>query len=83
MRRYDIRDHRLDTLPLVVIRSTRAHAYHAPTGDGVAICGPHTGRRTRIDEVPPSAKPCDNCFTERVVEEYSARDAVVPLRREE
>ena len=83
MRRYDLRDQRLDTLPLVVIRGTSPRAYHAPTGDGVAICGPHTGRRCRVDKVPSSSRPCRDCFTERVVERYADRDPALPLRREE
>jgi len=83
VKRYDVRDHRLDTLPLVVIHGTSPRAYHAPIGDGVAICGPHTGRRTRIDKVPSSSRPCRKCFSERVVERYADRVPSLPLRREE
>jgi len=69
---------RLDALPIEGLVSTAdsAGAIHAPAGDGVALCGRQVdGWRRRVETMPATARPCRDCFTDRVAEKYAPRDA--------
>jgi hypothetical protein len=72
----DVPGERLDAVPReVLVAGAGAIAYHAPAGEDRALCGRTVdGRRRKVEHTPPSTRPCQECFTERLVDAYSGRD---------
>jgi len=75
----DLEADKLDALPIRALVATSrgtTHAFHAPTGDQVALCGRQIdGRTRRVETMPAASSPCRDCFTERVAEKYGPREA--------
>ena len=62
--------------PEVLVGVGDADTYHAPSADGDPVCREDADmRRRRLDQTPPTARPCSRCFTAEVVSEYAGRDA--------
>jgi len=71
----DVPGERLDAVPReVLVAGAGAIAYHAPAGEDRALCGRTVdGRRRPVEHTPLSTRPCQKCFSERVVDAYSGR----------
>jgi len=67
----------LDALTAAVLVTTNgANTYHAPGASGEPLCGESIDTtRRRVDQTPPTARPCQRCFTAKVVAEYDGRDS--------
>ena len=60
----------------VLVATGGASTYHAPSADGDPVCGENVDTtRRRLDQTPPAARPCSECYSAEVVTEYAGRDA--------
>jgi hypothetical protein len=58
----------------VLVATGGADTYHAPGEDGAPACDTSvTTTRRRLDQTPPSARPCRRCFADAVVDRYAGR----------